>query len=81
MASDADRIGLLESVATDQRRRNLTGNNDQRNGIHIGIGNTRNRIGGARTRCNQDDAGAAGGTGISFGCMGGASFVPRKDMP
>ncbi len=44
---DADRVAFLERVVADQVRRHLAGDADDRNGIHQGVGEAGDRIGGA----------------------------------
>ncbi|MNL68405.1 hypothetical protein D3C87_1931210 [compost metagenome] len=57
---DANGISFLKTIRTDERCWNLTGNTDQRDGIHQRILQRRHSIGGTGTGCNQHDANLAG---------------------
>ncbi len=57
---DANGIGFLKTIRTDERCWNLTGNADQRDGIHQRILQWRHCICGPRTGCNQHNANLAG---------------------
>ncbi len=60
VTGDADRIGFLERVRTDQAGRNLARDHHQGNRIHEGIGDAGNGIGCAGAGSDEDDAGLAG---------------------
>jgi hypothetical protein len=53
----------------------LTGKRNERNGIHVGVGQAGHDIGHARTGRHQNDAGLTGGLGVAFSHVGGALFV------
>ena len=46
----------------------------------VGRGNARDQIGGTRAAGGQHHAGAAGGTGVTVGCVGSALLVCREHM-
>lgn len=77
---DADGIGLLKAVGADQEGRDPPGQHDQRDRIQQRIGQAGDRIGRARTRGDQNDAGLAGRTGIALGHVDGALFVADQNM-
>ena len=79
-AGDADRIAFLESVRADQVRGHLARQNDQRNGIHQGVGEAGHGVGRARTRRDQHHARLAGGPRITFGGMHRALFVAHQNV-
>ena len=77
---DADRVAFLERIGADQRRRNLSGQADQRDRIHQRVLQRRHRVGGARPRRHQHDAGLAGRARIAFGGVAGALLVADQDV-
>ena len=77
---DADRVAFLEGVGADQRGRHLAGQADQRDRIHQRVLQRRHRIGGARARGHQHDAGLAGRARIAFRRMAGALLVAHQDV-
>ena len=77
---DADRVAFLEGVVADEMGRHLAGDADERDRIHQRIGEAGHRIGGARARGDEHDAGLAGRARIAFGRMGGALLVAHQDV-
>ena len=47
---DAGDVGFLEGVGADQRRGHLAGDRDDGDGVHLGVGDRGDQVGGARTR-------------------------------
>lgn len=80
MTGDTNRVRFLKSVGTDQRRRDLTGQDDHWYGIEKSIGNARNGICCAGTGGHKDDAWFSGRPRIALRRMGGASFVTDEHM-
>ncbi len=80
VARDADGIGFLKGIGADQRCGHLPGDHDQRDGVHIGIGNAGDGIGRARAAGDQNHAGLAGAARIPFCRMGRACFMTHEDM-
>ena len=80
MARDTDRVGFLKGIGADQIGCNLAGDDDHRNAVHKGIGNTGNGIGRTRAGCYQYDTGLAGRTGIAFRRMGRCLLVADQYM-
>ena len=75
----AEEIGFLEGAFADHRLRHLAGDGDQRDGIHVGIGDAGDEIGGAGTAGGHANAGFAGGAGVTFRREGTALLVAGKD--
>ena len=72
-------IGLLEGAAADRSGGDLAGDGDHRNGVHVGVGDTGDEIGGARTGGGHDHADFTGGAGVSFGHEGSTLFVTGEN--
>ncbi len=77
---DAHNVGLLEAVGTNNAARNLTGDNHQGHGVHIGGSDAGNRVGCTRARGNKNHAYFAGSTGIAICHMRGALLVACEHM-
>ena len=77
---NTDRIHFLESIIPDEMFRHLAGDNNHRNRIHIGGGNTSNRIGCTRTRSDQHHARFTCRSGITIGGMRCPLFMTNKYM-
>ena len=80
VAGDADGIGFLEGVRTDQRGRHLSGDHYHRDRIHEGIGNAGDGIGSPRAAGDQYHAGLAGGAGIALRRVGRRRFVAHQNV-
>ena len=50
---DAGDVGLLERVGADDGRGNLAGQDDDRDGVHVGVREAGDRVGSARARSSQ----------------------------
>ena len=57
---DAGRVGFLKRVIADQMGWHLTGQADNRNGVHQRVGQAGNGVGSAGTRCDKNNTGLAG---------------------
>ncbi len=77
---DAGDVALLEGVGSDGTRRHLTGHDDQRRRVHVGVGERRHDVGGARAARHHGDAGTAGGHGVPLGHVTGALLVADQDV-
>ena len=71
-------VGLLKRPFADHRLGDLAGNGDQRHGIHVGIGNAGDQVGGAGTAGGHADACAAGRPRIPFSGKRPALLVARQ---
>ena len=74
----AHNVGLLEGVGADGVHAHLTGDDDQRYGIHVRIRDWGDHIGCARAGGDDAHAHLAGGQRIAFGCMAGGLFVAHQ---
>ena len=72
-------IGLLESTATDHFLRHLSGDRNQRNRIHVGIGDAGHKIRGAGTGSCHADAGLTRYACISLGCESASLLMAGQD--
>src|SRR5690348_3853234 len=79
-AGDAEGVGFLERVGADELGGNLAGDGDDGDGIHHGIDQAGDQVGGAGSGGSAADADASGGAGIAFGGEGGVLFVTHQDM-
>ena len=77
---DAHDIGFLKGVVADEMRGHLAGDHDQRNGVHVGRGDTGHGIGRSGTGSHQAYAHLARCPGITVGRMHGGLFVTDQDM-
>ena len=77
---NANIIGFLKGIVAYQMRRNLAGKDNQGNGIHVGGGDSGNRVSGPRTGGHDNDAWFAGRTRITVSGMGRTLLMARQDM-
>ena len=63
--SDTDNVHFLEGIVSDQKGRDLTGQDDDGDGVHEGGGDSCHRIGGTRPGGNQSHSDLSCGSGIS----------------
>ena len=57
---DAADVGLLEGIRADRGRRDLAGDGHHRHGVHVGVGDRRDQVGGTRAARGHADADLAG---------------------
>lgn len=77
---DADDVRLLEGVRADRRGGDLAGDRDQRDGVHVGVGDRGDQVGGAGARGGHADADLAGGLRVAGGGVSGALLVTDQHM-
>ncbi|CAB4886252.1 unannotated protein [freshwater metagenome] len=80
-AGDADRVDFLEGIGADAGGADLTGDDDHRNRVHVGVGQRRDDIGGGRAAGDHGHAGTAGGMGIALGHVARTLFMTDEDVP
>ena len=73
-------IGLLEHVAPELLRIDLSGDGDHRDGVHIRGCNPGDEIGRAGAGGSDAYAGFAAGTGVSVGHVCGVLLLAHKDV-
>ena len=76
---NAENIGFLEGASADGSRGDLAGDGNHRNGVHVGIGDTRDEIGGAWAGSGHHDADFAGRARIAFGHESSTLFMAGKN--
>src|ERR1700689_2492809 len=79
-AGDAEGVGFLEGVAADELGVDLAGDGDDGDGIHHGVDESGDEVGGAGPGGGAADAYLAGGAGIAFGSEAGVLFVTHQDV-
>jgi hypothetical protein len=79
-AGDAEGIGFLECVASDQLGVDLSCECDDRDRIHHGVNEAGDEVGGARSGGGTADADASGGTRVAGGGERGVLLMPYEDM-
>ena len=77
---DAADIGFLESVGADRRAAYLSGDGDDRNGVHMGVRDGRDEIGCAGSGGRHADPDLSGRHGVAFGGVAGALLVSHQDV-
>ncbi|SPE35177.1 hypothetical protein SBBP1_80011 [Burkholderiales bacterium] len=77
---NADRVAFLEGVLPDRVRRNLAGNDHQRDRIHVGGGNASDRIGDPRTARHQRHTDLVARPRIGVGRVHRRLLVPHQDV-
>ena len=77
---DAGGVCLLESVVADRVGRDLSGNGDDRHGVHQRVGQGRDQIGRTGTGCCDRNADLAGGPGVAFCHVPCALLVTGQDV-
>jgi phosphoglycolate phosphatase-like HAD superfamily hydrolase len=78
-AADLDDRRLLEGVSADHARAHLAGEGDHGDAVHLGVGDRRHEVEGARAARGHAHAGLAGGAGVALGRERAPLLVPRED--
>ena len=79
-AGDANGVAFLKCIQSDGMCRNLAGDDDHGDAVHVGRGNTGNSVGHARTRCDQRYTDFTGGTCVAICGMNGCLLMSNKHM-
>ncbi len=77
---DADDVGLLEGVGADGRARDLAGDRDDRDRVHVGVGDRGHQVGRTRAGGGHADADLAGGLRVALGGVPAALLVADQDV-
>ena len=77
---DAGDVGLLERIRADQAATHLTCDGDDRDGVHLCVGQRSDEVGGTRTGGGHHDADPAGGVGVSAGGVARPLLVTNQDV-
>ena len=75
-----DDIGLLEGIGADRPGADLTGDHHQRHGVHMGIGDGGDQIGGARPGGDHADTRLTGDHGVSLGGVPRALLMTHEHV-
>ena len=79
-ARDAAGVGLLEGVVADGPGRDLAGEGDHRDAVHVGGGEAGDDVGGAGAARHDADAGLARGARVGVGHVRAALLVAGEDQ-
>ena len=78
---DAHDVHFLKGVVADQAGGHLAGEHHDGDGVQVGRGNARHRVGGAGARGHQGHPHLGRGPGIAVGGVDRSLFVAYQDMP
>src|SRR5690606_32086558 len=78
---DAGDVGFLEGVGADQAAAHLPGDGDDRDGVHVRVGQRGDQVGGSRTGGGHADPHPAGGVGVAAGGVPGALLMAHQHVP
>jgi hypothetical protein len=79
-AGDTDHVGFLEGIGPHHAARHLSRQDDHRDRVHVGRGDTGNGVGRTRTGGHQHHTGFSGGAGIAVGHMGCGLLMADEDV-
>ena len=77
---DPNGVTLLERILADRMRGDLPTDDHHRDGVHVGGGDTRHRIGHARTTGDQTDPYLVGGACVGISSVHGSLLMANQDM-
>ena len=77
---DSHAIDFLERVHPDGVGGHLSGYHHEGNGVHVGGGDSGDRVGGARPGSHQHHSGLAGGAGVAVRHVSRALLVAHQDV-
>src|SRR5665647_592999 len=78
---DPDDVRLLEGVGPDHRCADLSGDRDDRDRVHVGVGQRRDQVRRAGAGGGHADADVTRGVCVALGRMAGTLLVPHQDVP
>ena len=78
---DPGDVGLLERVVADDRGRHLAGDRDDRDRVHLRVGEGGHEVAAAGAGRRHRDADLAGRPRIPLGRVARALLVPAQDVP
>jgi hypothetical protein len=70
---------FLKGVGAEDGGADLAGDSDDRAGVHLGVGEAGDEVGGSRAAGGEADADLAGAARIALGCETAALLVPWQD--
>jgi hypothetical protein len=76
----ADHVGLLEGVGAEQVGPHLTGHEDGRRRVHVGVADRRQQVGRAGAGGREGDADAAGRARVALRRVAGACLVAHQHV-
>ena len=76
----ADNVSFLECVGTEQLGGNLTGDGDQGDGVHVGVSDCGQQVGGAGAGGCDAHAGLAAGDSVALSCVACSLLVTDQDV-
>ena len=79
-AGDADGVAFLEGVGANGGGADLSGDADHGDGVHVGVHERGDQVGGGGPGGDHGDAGASGDVGVALGHVAGALFVAHEDV-
>ena len=79
-AGDADGVAFLEGVGANGGGADLSGDADHGDGVHVGVHERGDQVGGGGAGGDHGDAGASGDVGVALGHVAGALFVAHEDV-
>ena len=77
-ARDADDIGFLKGIVTDQHGVYLPGENDEGHRIHVSRRNARHRVRRTGTGRDEGNTHSSRGPGVAIGCVDRGLLVPSR---
>ena len=78
---DAGRVALLEGIGADGAGRDLSGDDDHRDRVHVGVAQRRDDVRGRRAGRDHGDTRAARGVCVALGHVTGALLMANQDVP
>jgi hypothetical protein len=78
---DPGDVGFLEPVGADQAGGDLAGDRDHRHRVHVGVGERRDQVGGARSAGRHAHPGPPGRLRVAGGRVPRALLVADQDVP